>query len=152
MAAAASSGRTFRLIYRSRNLIPGDQRKTELGSLFGTARSNNKQQGITGALLLSDDWFVQALEGDETAVRALFAHIEKDPRHDSVSVIETGSAGERVFSKWAMARVAADGEPDIALIAHVDGIHRAARRSTTPDQESVLDTMRDAARGDSHAV
>jgi predicted sulfurtransferase len=137
---------TFRLIYRSRNLIPEDQRKAELGTLFGQARSNNKRHGITGALLLSDDWFVQTLEGDEDAVRTLFTHIEKDSRHDSVSVIETGQA-ERVFSKWAMARVAADGEPDIALIAHVDGIHRAARQRTTADQESVLDVMRDAARG-----
>ena len=137
---------TFRLIYRSRNLIPDDQRKAELGTLFGEARSNNKKQGVTGALLLSDDWFVQALEGDEDTVRSLFAHIEKDARHDSVSVIETGEA-EPVFSKWAMARVAADGEPDIALIAHVDGIHRAARQKTTADQESVLDVMRAAARG-----
>jgi Sensors of blue-light using FAD len=137
---------TFRLIYRSRNLIPDDQRKAELGTLFGQARSNNKKQGITGALLLSDEWFVQTLEGDEDAVRTLFAHIEKDPRHDSVSVIETGSA-ERVFAKWAMAKVAADGERDIALIAHVDGIHRAAPHRTTDGQEAVLDVMRDAARG-----
>ncbi len=138
----------FRLIYRSRNLIPDDQRKAELGTLFGEARSNNKRHGITGALLMSDDWFVQALEGDEAAVRALFAHIEKDARHDSVSVIETGEA-QRVFAKWSMARVSADGEPDIALIAHVDGIHRAARQKTTSDQESVLDVMRAAARGNS---
>lgn len=138
---------TFRLIYRSRNLIPDDQRRAELGTLFGVARSNNKKQAVTGALLLSDDWFVQALEGDEATVRTLFAHIEKDSRHDSFSVIETGAA-EPVFAKWAMAKVAADGEPDIALIAHVDGIHRAARRSTTPDQESVLAVMRHAARGD----
>jgi predicted sulfurtransferase len=137
---------TFRLIYRSRNLIPDDQRRAELGSLFGQARSNNKSQGITGALLLSDEWFVQALEGDEDTVRTLFTHIEKDSRHDSVAVIETGAA-ERVFAKWAMARVAADGEPDIALIAHVDGIHRAARQKTTADQESVLEVMREAARG-----
>jgi hypothetical protein len=46
-----------------------------------------------------------------------------------------------------MARVAAEGEKDIALIAHVDGIHRAAPQRTTDDQESVLDRMRDAARG-----
>jgi Sensors of blue-light using FAD len=144
MAEAATE--TFRLIYRSRNLIPEDQRKTELGSLFGQARSNNKRQGITGALLLSDDWFVQTLEGDEEAVRALFDQIEKDSRHGSVAVIETGRA-VRVFSKWAMARVAADGERDIALIAHVDGIHRAAPQRTTGDQESVLDVMRSAARG-----
>lgn len=150
MDEAASDGPTFRLIYRSHNRIPEGQRKIALGALFTKARSNNKKRNITGALLLHGDYFVQALEGDEDAVRTLYARIEKDVRHDHVSVIETGVVDARLFSKWAMAKVAADGEPDIALIAHVDGIHRAARRTTTEDQESVLAVMREAARGDSH--
>ena len=79
----------FRLMYRSRNLVPQDQRKLELGHLFSEARSNNKKQGITGALLLSEDWFVQVLEGDEDAVRALFSRDERDARHESVAVLET---------------------------------------------------------------
>lgn len=142
---------TFRLIYRSRNQIPADQRKVELGTLFGKARSNNKKHGITGALLVFGDTFVQALEGDESVVRDLFATIEKDYRHDSVALVETGDVPERVFSKWSMARVSEDGAPDIALIAHVDGIHRAATRNTTPEQETVLDVMREAARSGSTA-
>lgn len=142
---------TFRLIYRSRNQIPSDQRKAELGVLFGRARSNNKKQGVTGALLVFGDTFVQALEGDESTVRDLFATIEKDYRHDSVAVVEAGDVAERVFSKWSMARVSEDGAPDITLIAHVDGIHRAATRDTTPEQETVLDVMRQAARSGSDA-
>ena len=136
----------FRLMYRSRDLIPADRRKVELGRLFTEARSNNKRQGITGALLLSEDRFVQVLEGDEDAVRALFTSIEKDPRHDSVSVLETGMVPARVFARWAMAKVAEDGEPDIPLIAHVEGISPAAGRGTTPEQDQVLDAMRSAAR------
>jgi hypothetical protein len=138
-------GSTFRLMYRSRTLIPQDQRKVELGRLFSEARSNNKQQGITGALLLSEDWFVQVLEGEEDAVRALFAHIERDARHDSVSVLETGKVPARVFARWAMAKVAEHGEPDIPLIAHTDGISPAAGRGTTPEQDDLLDVMRGAA-------
>ena len=100
---------TFRLMYRSRNLVPQDQRKLELGHLFSEARSNNKKQGITGALLLSEDWFVQVLEGDEDAVRALFSRIERDARHDSVAVLEAGQVPARVFARWAMAKVAEHG-------------------------------------------
>jgi hypothetical protein len=137
-------------VYRSRNKIPADQRKAELGTLFGTARSNNKKQQITGALLIYGDWFAQVLEGDETLVRALFATIEADPRHENVSVIQSGPA-ERLFSRWAMARVSVDGEPDIRLIAHTDGIAPAMNRATTPGQEAVLDIMRAATRGDAHA-
>ena len=47
-----------------------------------------------------------------------------------------------------MARVSADGEPDIPLIAHVDGISPAASRGTTPEQEAVLDVMRAATRNE----
>ncbi|MEO5851689.1 MAG: BLUF domain-containing protein [Nocardioides sp.] len=145
-----ASESSFRLIYRSHNLIPVERRKAELGVLFGVARANNKQQHITGALLLADDSFVQVLEGDETAVRALFDHISEDSRHDSVSLLESGDVESRVFSRWAMAKVAEDGEPDIPLIAHTDGISPAAGRRTTPEQDRLLDVMRAAARGDSH--
>jgi len=135
----------FRLIYRSRDLIAPEQRKVELGALFTAARSNNKAKQLSGALLLSDTHFVQTLEGDETTVRDLFAHIERDPRHDAVSVIEAGTVDERVFARWAMARVApVDGEPDTYLIAHQDGISPAASRGTTPQQEAVLAVMRKA--------
>ena len=142
---------TFRLIYRSRNQIPADQRKAELGRLFTAARSNNKRQHITGALLIQGDWFAQVLEGNQVAVGALFADIKMDPRHEDVSVIESGPAGSRVFARWAMARVSADGQPDIPLIAHEDGISPAAGRGTTPDQEAILDIMRRATRTDAPA-
>ena len=150
-AQAPGPGNVFRLIYRSRNLIPPEDRKAELGTLFSTARSNNKKQGITGALLVHGDWFAQVLEGDEAPVRALFTRIEQDGRHDNVSVLASGPA-DRVFGRWAMARVSAEGEPDIPLIAHRDGIAPAADRGTSPEQEAVLAIMRDATRDDAHAV
>lgn len=138
---------TFRLIYRSHDLIAPEQRKAALGDLFSHARSNNKRLQLSGALLVSDDWFVQTLEGDEATVRGLFAKIERDPRHDRVEVLEADPVAGRVFSRWAMARVAEDGERDIPLIAHRDGIHPAAPRGdSTEEQEGILKIMRDAAR------
>lgn len=142
----SGSPETFRLMYRSRNRIPGDRRKKELGTLFTAARSNNKAQGITGALLLSGDWFVQVLEGEEAPVRALFASIERDPRHAEVALLAAGPVADRVFARWAMARVADDGERDIPLIAHTDGISPAAGRPTTPEQDELLAVMRAALR------
>ena len=73
-----ASGPVFRLVYRSHLRIPDHQVKAELGAIFSKARSNNKRQGITGALLVWNDHVVQTLEGDETAVRAL-----------SVTILET---------------------------------------------------------------
>jgi hypothetical protein len=145
----SSASPVFRLIYRSHDLIPAADRKAELGRLFTGARSNNKGRDITGALLLHGDYFVQTLEGDETAVRGLFEHIQHDSRHDSVQVLETGTVAARTFARWSMARVSeAEDETDINLISHRDGIADAASRGgMTDDQEVVLGLMRDAARG-----
>ena len=139
----------YRLVYRSRNRIPQDDQRHELGQLFSAARAHNKRAGITGALLLSEDCFVQTLEGDEVEVQALLARIRADSRHDQLEVLDTGLVDARVFARWAMAKVADDeGSSDIPLIAHVDGIAKAAlREAATADQESVLVVMRNAARG-----
>jgi hypothetical protein len=144
---------TFRLIYRSHNRIPSDRRKSELGAIFSAARSTNKRLGVTGALLTSGDWFVQALEGDEAVVRDLYARIGKDARHERVVEIESGEVDGRVFSRWAMARVSADGEHDIPLLANAakGGITPAAPRPTTPEQDAVLDFMRRTLGDDAHA-
>jgi len=149
MPDAAPTGGTFCLMYRSRDLIPAEGRKAELGSLFSQARSNKAQQ-ITGALLVSDNWFVQTLEGDEELVRALFERIAEDSRHDSVSLLDAGHVDGAVFSRWAMAKVVDEGEPDIPLIAHRDGISPAAGHKTTPEQAVVLNQMRAATQSDSH--
>lgn len=136
---------TFRLIYRSRNQISADSRKLTLGDIFSQARSNNKNQQITGALMMSHDWFVQTLEGREDEVRGLYARIEKDPRHDHFSVIEAKPVEGRVFARWSMAEISPEqGGQDTFLIAHKDGISPAASLHPTIEQESVLKVMRSA--------
>jgi Sensors of blue-light using FAD len=137
----------FRLIYRSKSLIPAERLDEELGSILRAARHKNAERGITGALLLYDDWFAQTLEGDEGAVRAIYQHIAKDKRHTSVQLREEGVTGARVFSRWAMAMVGEHGSPDIPLTATASGTTEAGARHTTTEQERILDIMRDATRG-----
>jgi Sensors of blue-light using FAD len=142
------SGKVFRLIYRSHSRIGATERKRELGQIFSTARSENKKAAVTGALLITDDQFVQTLEGPEPVVRELYAKISTDKRHEHVEVLESGDVSGRVFGRWAMAKVAADGEPDIPLLTNVDkgGISPAQPRPTTEAQEAVLGLMRQSLR------
>jgi hypothetical protein len=141
---------TFRLVYRSHSLLPPDGRSAALASIFQTARSRNKQVGVTGALLLTDHYFVQALEGEESVVRALYARIAEDPRHEQVTLIEDRAVGVRVFSRWAMAEVSKSGGADIPLIADADhgGVTPAAARDTTREQSEVLRVMRNSIGAD----
>ena len=137
----------FRLIYRSHSLIPGEQRKAQLAAIFNTARANNRSVGVTGALMISDEAFVQVLEGGESVVRDLFARIAADQRHEDLTVLEEHAAS-RTFGRWAMAKVASDDGPDIRLLSNArsPGIVVAPGRdqSITPEQETVLASMRAA--------
>lgn len=137
----------FRLIYRSKSLIAADRLDEELGNILRVARHKNAERGITGALLLYDDWFAQTLEGEEMEVRALYAMIERDKRHTSVQLREENPSSPRVFSRWAMAMVGEHGSPDIPLVATASGTAEAGARHTNADQERILDIMRDATRG-----
>jgi hypothetical protein len=145
---AGDSRPVFRLIYRSHSRIGAVERKHQLGEIFSVARSSNKKLGVTGALLITDDEFVQTLEGVEAVVRELYAKISKDKRHEHLELLDSGDVSERVFGRWAMAKVAAEGEPDIPLLTNVDkgGISPAQPRPTTEAQETVLDVMRQSLR------
>jgi hypothetical protein len=139
----------FRLVYRSHSRIPADRRDDALASIFDVARANNEDLEVTGALLVTDHYFVQTLEGEEGRVRALFEKIRGDERHDEVILLEEERPVGRVFGKWAMARVSAAGGADIPLEAAADGsIQPAAPSSLTRDQAELLKRMRNTIGAD----
>lgn len=76
--------------------------KAELMELLRKARDKNQRLGITGMLLYKDGDFLQLLEGDRPAVKALFEVIEADPRHDGTIVVLEEDAEARVFDNWSM--------------------------------------------------
>jgi hypothetical protein len=150
-AMGGPSEPVFRLVYRSHSRIPVDERPTTLADILRVARSTNARAAITGALLITDNWFVQALEGAESAVQALYERIRQDARHENVTMIESGSQDVRVFSRWAMAQVSASGQADIPLEATEgeDAIHPAASAEPlTREQTAVLRAMRNSIGAD----
>lgn len=75
---------------------------TELHSLLQVCRARNAAAGITGLLLYKDGNFMQALEGEEAAVRRLQTWISGDRRHRGVVVVDTGHTPARQFAQWSM--------------------------------------------------
>jgi Sensors of blue-light using FAD len=92
----------FHLIYTSR--ANQEFSAADLKQLLRRSRANNGSVSVTGILLYHDSAFLQALEGDESSVRGVFARIKKDPRHTGVSVLrDQKSFGERrIFGDWSM--------------------------------------------------
>lgn len=78
-------------------------KESELDKLLALARRNNEERGITGLLLYDGvGTFLQALEGEEEAVNALFGAITKDDRHTSVQKLLTSKIDQRCFPDWKM--------------------------------------------------
>ena len=52
--------------------------------------------------MFNRDYFGQVLEGERSAVSALFCKISKDPRHCSIVIVEASIAEKRMFQLWSM--------------------------------------------------
>jgi hypothetical protein len=70
--------------------------------LLTAARSNNERNGITGMLLYKDGNFMQAVEGPDEQVNALFDRIRRDSRHHGVLQLLKEQISERRFPNWSM--------------------------------------------------
>jgi hypothetical protein len=120
-------GTDIQLIYLS-DLAPGQE--AELPAILETAVRRNAQDGITGMLLYSGGNIMQVLEGEESAVRATYSRIGKDPRHRNLVLLSDDEISERSFANWSMGFKQLDPEvaksfPQFAPYFHV-GLQRDA--------------------------
>ena len=75
----------------------------QLREILDTAKRNNRETDVTGALLFSGSHFAQVLEGSESAINDRFRAISQDTRHHNVTPLLYEPAGERQFKGWSMA-------------------------------------------------
>lgn len=75
---------------------------SDLTDLLIKARKNNSNLNITGMLIYRNGNFIQVLEGDEDAVKKLYAMIQADKRHHGTIIMSEGQIPERQFARWAM--------------------------------------------------
>ena len=94
---------TYRLIHAS-HIAPvcQDDLKTGLTDIVTRSIVNNRAAGVTGLLIAHKGWFVQALEGPQGPVEALFAAIVADPRHHHALPLSQGEVDGRLFEQWNM--------------------------------------------------
>ncbi|HBR96888.1 MAG TPA: phosphonate transporter [Gammaproteobacteria bacterium] len=73
-----------------------------LEDILEQSRRNNARADITGILLFDSGAFFQVLEGDSSAIDALYLKIKKDTRHDKVTRLIFEPIDERAFGEWSM--------------------------------------------------
>ena len=119
----------YRLVYYSKNAIPGSQADIarEVEQILASSRRNNAACGVTGALLFNAGCFAQVLEGPLAAVERTFERIQRDPRHTEVMVLQLGPIEKRGFPAWSMAFTgqSAEGQARFGRLAEESGFSPA---------------------------
>ena len=102
----------IRIVYISKYKLHKivDEYIDTLTDILRSAQRNNKPRNVTGALLFDDEYFVQALEGEEADVKAIFDKICKDDRHFQITCIEKTAVKARIFGNWWMAGLLKSGK------------------------------------------
>ncbi len=87
------------LIYSSKPINFDD---VSISDILKSSQNNNKNDGITGALIFREDIYLQFLEGPENKVDKTFNKIAFDPRHKNVLKLKEDITDRKLFASWAM--------------------------------------------------
>ncbi len=92
--------RAYSLVYTS--TATEEMSAEQIRQLLHSARPNNQRIGITGMLLYCEGLFIQAIEGEQQQVEALYRRICEDPRHHMVTTLLKRPIERRRFNEWEM--------------------------------------------------
>lgn len=135
----------FQLTYISsaRGVITTD----ECNAILAKSRINNRRLNVSGVLLFNSKRFLQALEGEEQVIKALYEKISTDPRHAAVVMLNHRAIEARQFGSWAMAFDDGSGEAGLkdrigVLLAGTDPSTRALFETTATLHRPAQSTAR----------
>ena len=115
----------IQLVYISERCVSTDDKA--IAKIKRRAEPNNKRRNITGALLYTEHYFLQYLEGEATVVDALYDSICLDPRHMNARVLLRTPIKQRDFSHWSLGvKKLLDSQENQDLIAVLNMIGRAS--------------------------
>ncbi|WP_041801988.1 BLUF domain-containing protein [Rhodopseudomonas palustris] len=101
----------------------------QLIALLQQSFKNNTASGVTGMMLYGNATFLQALEGEESVVDALYEKISKDPRHSSIVVLHRKTIARRQYADWTMAFKRVSG----GALQGIDGLRDFAEADFNAD-------------------
>jgi len=110
-----------RLIYASTVAKPLDP--AGINQLLSQARLRNGLRGITGMMVFDSKYFLQAIEGSQRELSALYSLLVNDPRHRDLMLLKFGRIESRLFPTWNMAFAPADAAHRAVFGRRMAGSH-----------------------------
>lgn len=109
----------YRIVYRSKAAVKLSD--DDIQQLALKAKSKRDKLEITGNLIHADGFFMEAIEGEEMAVKSLyFEKIIHDPNNLRSKIILEGYIEKRDFSNWGFGPEKLD---EYAIRFHVERLH-----------------------------
>ncbi len=90
-----------------------DRTAVDVSRIARTARSRNRERGITGLLGFDGLHFMQWVEGPPAAMAALIGELGSDSRHQRIEVLHEGPADVRAFGDWHLGYLSVPDEADL---------------------------------------
>jgi hypothetical protein len=90
----------LQLTYISR--FNNDNKNGELERILSQAQTNNRENGVTGALVFNSDYFLQSIEGSRPVINSLLRKLIRDERHFALQIIEAREVDQRRWTSWSM--------------------------------------------------
>ena len=87
-------------------------------SLLENSRVSNKKSEITGVLCQGSGIYMQVLEGERSAINALYSRIIADTRHQQVELLSFEEVDQRRYGQWSMALVQLSVDDPMVQMAH----------------------------------
>ena len=106
----------IRLLYVSKPVGPITTYVTT--SILEVSSVNNKKTDITGVLCQGSGIFLQVIEGQRSAINALFSRIMADTRHKNVEILSMEEIEQRRYGLWSMALVQLSMDDPMVEMAH----------------------------------
>ena len=105
-----------RLLYVSKPVGPITTFVTS--SILEVCSVNNKKAEITGVLCQGSGIYMQVIEGQRSAINALYSRIISDKRHNQIELLSFEEVGQRRYGQLSMALVQLSIDDPMVQLAH----------------------------------
>lgn len=87
----------------------------QLDEIQRRAAQYNAKKHITGMLIYSGQYFIQAIEGRRSRIETLYQRINLDRRHNMCRILLAQNIRKRAFQQWHMGVLDLQGHKDLDI-------------------------------------
>jgi Sensors of blue-light using FAD len=132
----------YQIVYTSRSNFSGSppELEVQIRRILASARKNNREAALSGAMAFNEGWFAQVLEGSMSDLARIFGRIRSDSRHCELKILRQVATKERLFPTWSMAYADAPDGQGRHPLAHFE-FESALTQGSSPAAQKLLDAL-----------